>query len=84
MKAESKPGKGDEGKKEEYSMQKQQNVLRHRNKKAAPMVKELREVHCGWVTAWADLKRAKPGAENGLFTHSLHASLRSLNFMGGQ
>lgn len=47
------------------------------------MVKELREVYCGWVIVWVDLKRVKFGVENGLFIYSLYVSLRSLNFMGG-
>ena len=50
----------------------------------SPTVKELREVHCGWVTAKGDVKRAKAGARNKLFTYSLHASVRSLKFMGSQ
>lgn len=44
------------------------------------MVRELREVQCDRVTVWADLA----GSGNGLCMHSLHASLRNLNFMRGK
>ena len=33
-------------------------MLRNRQE-SSPMVKELKEAQCGWVTACADLKRAK-------------------------
>lgn len=64
VKAEPKPGKGDERKKRSVFLAEAAECAETRRQESSPTVKELEEVQCSWVIPWADLKRAKAEAGN--------------------
>lgn len=71
MKAEPRPGKGDERKKRSVFPGEATECAETSKQESSPTIKELREVQCSWVTAWADLNRAKAEAGNSQPTYYL-------------
>lgn len=59
VKAEPKPGKGDERKKRSVFLAEAAECAETRRQESSPTVKELEEVQCSWVIPWADLKEPK-------------------------